>query len=140
MAVDKELLDKLQEIADILSGKKKNINSGQNNSANVNTPKDVLSETAKKNAEDYIRQTKTLEEYTDEIKNNVFETETAYKRINKLNRELNDLHQKLANAGNNEVKRARVQYEIAQKINEIEREKAKIQVEGYTKLDEANAK
>lgn len=149
MAVDKELKDKLDAIIDglnTLAGKGKGLSSKSNNP--LNNSGTTTSSTQKNDVggfdyaydrmTEYSQQIREIERETNEIKSNVFAYETAYKRINRLERERRRLLSDLVDLQSKGKDTTQKQYQIARNLNEIERERAKIQSEGYTKLDEAN--
>lgn len=141
MAVDKELKDKLDAIIDglnRLAGKNKNMTSQQGNATQnkSNDSFDYRTDTIER----YNQQIREIKKETEEIKANVFSYETVYKRINRLSEEAAKIERERDRYKKGSDKYLQQEYYLAQKLNQIEKERAKLKIDGYTKLDEEHAK
>lgn len=137
MAVDKELKDKLDAIIDglnRLAGKNKNMTSQQGNATQnkSNDSFDYRTDTIER----YNQQIREIKKETEEIKANAFNYETVYKRINRLSEEAAKIERERDRYKKGSDKYLQQEYYLAQKLNQIEKERARLQVEGYTKLDD----
>lgn len=137
MALEQQLLDKLDKLIDAFkeASKPSSRNIKQASSSNSNKL-DYDSERAIYYNQ-LLRQTR---EETEQIRNNIFGYETVYKRIIRLEKEKANLEKDISSnkyKGNQLIQK---ELQLAQKINEIERENAKLKIDGYTKLDEEHAK
>ena len=144
MAVDKELKDRLDAIINglnSLTGKKKGMSSQQDDATNTSSVKNSFNSAYNFDREtEYKQALREIERETAEIKDNIFGYETVYKRINRLETERKKLLNDLLELQKKGESTALKEYQIARNLNELEKEKARLQIDGYTKLDEANGK
>lgn len=137
MAVDKELKDRLDAIINglnTLTGKKKGMSSQQGGATKKtsNDGFDYRTDTIEK----YNQQIREIRKETEQVKANIFSYETIYKRINRLKEEAKNIEKERDKYKKGSDKYLQQEYYLAQKLNQIEKERAKIQTEGYTKLDD----
>lgn len=145
MAVDKELKDRLDAIINglnSLTGKKSGMSSQQDSVTNTSsTTKNTFnSDYRTDRLQDYQQRISEINRETKQIQENIFSYETAYKRLSRLDAERVKLEKELKQGGLDELKRAQKVLQYNQKLNEIEKERAKLQSEGYTKFDDLQAR
>lgn len=140
MTLEQQFLDKLDTLIKIFTGatnsssnqsQRQNNSNSQNGNGNSNN---VSTETLA----NHNRLMTNINNKTKEIQKNVFSYETTYKRIIRLDKEAKKLKDEIDKGiytGNRYLSK---QLELAHKINEIERERARLQIEGHTKLDDYN--
>lgn len=145
MAVDKELKDRLDAIINglnSLTGKKSGMSSQQGNATRntSNVKNSFNSDYSADRLQDYQQRISEINRETKQIQENIFSYETAYKRLTRLDEERVKLEKELTKGGLTELQRAQKILQYNQKLNEIEKERAKLQSEGYTRLDDVNSK
>ena len=139
MAADQELLKAVKGILNILTtGQTKNLSSQTTNNATSqnNTTESSVFNYSTDRLTEYKRIIKEIEDETAQIRDNVFGYETVYKRIDRLNKESVRLHEELKKLKKEGKDTTQKEYQIAQNLLNIERESAKLKIDGYTKLDD----
>jgi len=144
MAVDQELLKAVKDILGALTGQTRNLSSQTTNNAtpqdNTNGNANSFGDYVENQTKENLRQIREIKRETDSIKENIFAYETATKRLNRLNAEYIKLKDEIDKGNLTELQKTQKKLQLAHKINEIEKERAKLQIEGYTKLDDINLK
>jgi len=143
MAVDKELKDRLDAIINglnSLTGKKNGMSSQEGGATKKTSGDNSFEDYVENQTKENLRQIREIRRETDAIKENIFSYETVTKRLNRLNAEYAKLQDEIDEGNLTELQKTQKKLQLAHKLNEIEKERAKLQIEGYTKLDDVNLK
>ena len=131
MTLEQQLLDKLDALIKIFTGDTNTSSSSGTTTQHVNSD---LSGFNKKELDDYIKGISEIKRETNQIKKNIFDTETAQKRLNRLTQDAEDIKKKMDGLSEDSVEYKRQEYFYARKLNEIEKENKDLENEINKKL------
>lgn len=133
MTTEEQLLKSLNELIEIFKGEAQRQQNASSTRVTSNGFNDSYSS---ERISEYEQKIREINRETGEIRENIFGYETVLKRVNRLEKEKKKLLDDIKSGEYQGVALKRKELELAHKLNEIERERAKLQIDGYTKLDE----